>query len=179
MRFRIEGDRIALRKLEESDAPSICRNANDFDIAKYTTLPHPYSLEDAEGFVEFTQENYGGGGALELAIERDDEGLIGVVSLMNIDSDNRRAEIGYWLGKDFRRQGIMTEAVGLILAHGFRELDLARVYARVMHPNVASARLLEKSGFRYEGRMRKANLRFGRWMDDLRYGLLSDEFKIS
>jgi RimJ/RimL family protein N-acetyltransferase len=46
-----------------------------------------------------------------------------------------------------------------------------------MHPNISSAKLLEKSGFQYEGRMRKTTLKDGKWMDDLMYSILNSEFK--
>ena len=71
----------------------------------------------------------------------------------------------------------MKEAIKLILNFGFKKLKLVRIYARVMHPNISSVKLLEKSGFQYEGRMRRTTLRKGKWMDDLRYSILSNEFE--
>ena len=103
--------------------------------------------------------------------------IIGMVSLMNVDYDNKNAEIGYWLGKKYWGKGIMKEAIKLILDFGFKKLKLVRIYAKVMHPNITLAKLLEKSGFKYEGRMRKTILRRGKWMDDLRYSILNSEFK--
>jgi len=96
---------------------------------------------------------------------------------MNIDYKNMNAEIGYWLGKEYWGKKIMKEAVFLILGFGFEQLKLVRIYARVMHPNIASAKLLEKQGFKYEGRLRKATLREDKWMDELRYSILRNEFK--
>ena len=100
-----------------------------------------------------------------------------MIGLMNIDYNNKNAEIGYWLGKKYWRKGIMKEAIKLILNFGFKKLKLVRVYARIMHPNIFSAKLLEKSGFQCEGRTRKTTLRRGKWMDDLVYSILSNEFK--
>ena len=100
-----------------------------------------------------------------------------MISLMNIDEKNKNAEIGYWLGKKYWGKGIMREAVKLILQFGFKKLKLERIYAKVLHPNVASAKLLEKSGLRYEGRLRRATLRRGRWYDDLCFGILKTELR--
>jgi len=98
-----------------------------------------------------------------------------MIGLMKIDYNNKNAEIGYWLGKKYWGRKIMKEALKLILNFGFKELKLVRIYARVMHPNIASANLLEKSGFKYEGRMRKTTFRKGKWLDDLRYSILREE----
>ena len=178
MELKIEGKQINLRKLKKSDAPSIYQNAEDFDIARYTTLPHPYKLKNAEDFIKSTHQKIRKKKAFELGIElKENKEIIGMMSLMNIDCVNKNAEIGYWLGKKYWGKKIMKEAVKLILNFGFKKLKLVRIYARVMHPNISSAKLLEKSGFHYEGRMRKTTLRKGKWMDDLRYSILSNEFK--
>jgi hypothetical protein len=56
MEFKIEGKKINLRKLKKSDATSIYQNANDKLIAKYTTIPLPYKLNDSYNFIRKTQE---------------------------------------------------------------------------------------------------------------------------
>ena len=179
MKLKIEGKLINLRELKKFDVPSIYQNAKDFDIARYTTLPHPYKLKDAEDFVRTTHQKIRRKKAFELGIElKETKKVIGMISLMNIDYKNKNAEIGYWLGKKYWGKKIMKEAVRLILGFGFKKLKLVRIYARVMSPNISSAKLLEKSGFQYEGRMRKTTLRKGKWMDDLRYSILSSEFKL-
>ncbi len=65
-----------------------------------------------------------------------------------------RGEIGYDLHQDYWRQGIMSEALKLVLTHGFQEMRLHRIEAMVDPDNVASASLLKKNGFRYEGILR-------------------------
>src|SRR3989344_7000798 len=174
MELKIKGKQINLRKLKKSDASSIYQNAKDFGIAKYTTLPHPYTLKNAEDFIKKTHQKIRKKKAFELGIElKETNEIIGMMSLMNIDYDNKNAEIGYWLGKKYWGRKIMKEAIKLILNFGFKKLKLVRIYARVMHPNISSVKLLEKSGFQYEGRMRRTTLRKGKWMDDLRYSILS------
>lgn len=180
MEIKIQGQQINLRKLTKSDAQSIYQNANDFDIAKYTPVPFPYKLKDAEDFIKLTHQEIKQKKSYALGIEFKEIGLIiGMVRLLNMDFNNKKAEISYWLGKNYRGKGIAKEAVQLILDFGFNKLKFVRIYGRVMHPNVYSAKLLEKSGFQYEGRMRKNRLRRGKWMDDLRYAILKEEFKKS
>jgi RimJ/RimL family protein N-acetyltransferase len=64
-----------------------------------------------------------------------------------------------------------------ILSFGFNSLELFRIYANVMHPNMASMKLLEKAGFKFEGRMRKSVLKDGEWLDELRYSILEEEYR--
>ena len=178
MELKIEGKQINLRKLKKSDALSIYQNAKDFDIARYTTLPHPYKLKNAKDFIGITHQEIRKKKAFALGIEfKETKEIIGMMSLIDIDHDNKNAEIGYWLGKKYWGKKIMKEAIKLILNFGFKRLKLVRIYARVMHPNISSAKLLERSGFQYEGTMRKAILRRGKWMDCLSYSVLDCEFK--
>ena len=79
------------------------------------------------------------------------------------------------MSKKYWGQEIASEALKLILDFGFKKLKLMRFYARVMHPNIASMKLLEKAGFKYEGRMRKHIFKNGKWMDELRYAILREE----
>lgn len=174
--MKINGEKIVLRPLRKLDAISISNHANDKDIARYTSVPHPYKLKDAQHFIKKTKINLEKKEAFELGIElKETKEVIGMISLMKIDRENKNAEMGYWLGKKYWRKGIMREAIKLILIFGFRELKLERIYAKVLHPNVASAKLLEKSGFEYEGRLRRTTLRKGKWYDDLCYGILRTE----
>jgi len=179
MELKIEGKQINLRKLKRSDALSICQNANDRLIAKYTRLPYPYKLDDAYNFIKKTHQNLNKKKSFELGIElKENKEIIGVISLMKVDYDNKNAEIGYWLGKKYWGRKIMKEAIKLLLNFGFKKLNLIRIYAKIMHPNISSAKLLEKSGFQYEGRMRKTITKDGKWMDNLIYSILSSEFKL-
>ncbi len=65
------------------------------------------------------------------------------------------AEVSYYLSRGMWNQGIMTEAMQLVLDFGFRDLHLHRIQACVLPDNVASLRLLEKLGFQREGLLRQ------------------------
>ncbi len=176
--MRLLGKQINLRWLKKSDAQSLYENARDKEISRYTTLPYPYGLKEARDFIEKTIKNRHKKNVYELGIElKETNQIIGMIGLMKIDYKNKNAEIGYWLGKRYWRKGIIQEAVKLMLDFSFNRLKLVRIYAGVFHPNIPSAKLLEKCGFRYEGRLRKAIFSKNKWLDDLRYGILKEEFK--
>lgn len=180
MELKIIGERINLRKLKKSDVLSIYKNVKDREILRYTYIPYPYKLKYASEFIKNTHQRIRKKTAYELGIElKQTHQIIGMMSLMHIDYENRNGEVGYWLGKKYWGQGFAKEALRLILDFGFRKLKLVRIYARVMHPNTASYKLLEKVGFKYEGRMRKNIIKSGKWIDDLRYSILREEYEKS
>jgi [ribosomal protein S5]-alanine N-acetyltransferase len=114
----------------------------------------------ARDFVRLCQEHYKKKTDYELGIESKKTGeIIGIISLMHRDNIRRSGEVGYWLGNLYWRRGITKEALTLILDFGFNNLELVRIYAKVLHPNLTSIRLLESAGFRYEGRIRKSLFR--------------------
>lgn len=166
-----------MRPLRASDAQVISENANDPEIAKYTLLPFPYQLKDAMRFIRRSRRLLRRCGSYDLGIvPKGGRHPVGVIGLDEIDHNNMNAELGYWLGKKYWRQGFTSEAVGLMLNLGFDGLGLVRIRAHVMQPNVGSSKLLENAGFRLEGIARRARFRNGEWYDVHLYGMLKDDF---
>jgi hypothetical protein len=81
--------------------------------------------------------------------------------------------IGYWVGETHARQGIMTEAVGLVLRYAFDELGLHRVEAACLPHNAASRGLLRKCGFQEEGYAAQYLKINGAWRDHVLYAHLA------
>lgn len=102
--------------------------------------------------------------------------LMGAITLSNI----RRgvadmATLGYWIGQPFAGLGYGTQAVGTILRFAFGPLQLHRVEAACVPTNLASRRVLEKSGFQHEG-LARAYLKInGLWADHLLFGVLASD----
>ena len=94
--------------------------------------------------------------------------------MLGEDIHRRSAEIGYWLGETYWNRGIVSEAVRALAEYSFRLFDLARVYAQVFAANPASARVLEKAGFTFEGRLRAALCKRGEIHDALLYASVRD-----
>ncbi len=175
--IEIKGDGIILKQLKESDAFMIYRNINDKSVLRYLTTSYPYEPKKAYIFIRKSLIKIKRKIGYDLGIFVQGTGeLVGIISLMKINDNYKNAELGYWLGRDYWRIGIMNRAVNLILGFAFKELSLMRVQAKVMHPNDASRKLLEKSGFKFEGRMRKSCYKNNQWYDHLLYSMLSQEF---
>ncbi len=171
------GKRIVLRPLQRRDAEALVKYANDKIIALYTRLPHPYRLQDALDFIPKTRQKQRQNKGYELGIElKETKEIIGMMSIRDIDQQNKNAEVGYWIGRKYWGQGLGSEALQLMIQFCFNKLKLKRLYAKVLHPNIASASLLQKQGFVLEGRMRKDTFKYGKWYDHLIFGLLQEDY---
>jgi ribosomal-protein-alanine N-acetyltransferase len=173
----IDGDKINLRQISKSDAMSIYRYARDEAISRYTFIPHPYRLDDAYEFIKLTHSARRRKSGYHFGVETKDNGqIIGMVGLIAVNHARRNGEIGYWLAKPFWGQGLMAEAIKLMLRFCFVELKLHRVQAHVFPANKASLRLLEKAGFTREGLIREAFLKNGEYVDCYVYSILEDDW---
>ncbi len=178
MAKKINGKRISLRTLTLRDSKELADKINDKDIARWTSnIPHPYSEKDALKYIKECQKKRQRGEAYQFCIISEDNQLVGGIGIFSIDKKNKNAEIGYWIAKDYWGKGIATEAVSLMLDFGFSELNLHRVYARVLGENIGSQKVLEKSGFTFEGNARKSEFKNNKWNDMLNYGILNKEHK--
>lgn len=155
MNMELKTKRLVLRELAESDAKGIKENVNSKEISKYLiAVPYPYSLKDAEKFIN---------SSLEAAMERPrreynfgitlrGEGrVMGIIGIELIDIFQETGSVGYWLGERHHRKGYMTEAFRKVLDFSFGELQLRRIGIVAFADNEASNRLIRNMGFVYEG----------------------------
>jgi ribosomal-protein-alanine N-acetyltransferase len=107
---------------------------------------------------------------------KSDNALVGGLTLANIRRGcAQTGNLGYWTGAAHARQGYMTAAVGSFLPFAFQTLRLRRIEAACIPANVASIRLLEKTGFRREGFAREYLCIDGVWQDHLLYARLKHD----
>jgi ribosomal-protein-alanine N-acetyltransferase len=105
-----------------------------------------------------------------------DNVLVGGLTLANVRRGCAQAvSLGYWMGAAHARQGYMTAAVKAVVPFAFGTLRLHRVEAACIPANVASVRLLEKTGFQREGFARQYLCIDGLWQDHLLYARLKDD----
>ncbi len=174
----IDGERVFLRKLKLSDALDIYKNLQDKEMVKWTlNIPWPYKKQDAIKFIRKTHYKIRKKSGFVFGIVlKETNRVIGVIDLFNIDWKNKNAELGYWLGKKYWGKGYMTESVKLMLKFAFKKLKLHRVYAKLFEENIASRRVLEKSGFKLEGKLRGTRYRYKKWHNELWFGMLRKDF---
>jgi ribosomal-protein-alanine N-acetyltransferase len=106
----------------------------------------------------------------------EDNAMIGGLALANIRRGVAQAgSLGYWIGAPHVRRGYMTAAVRALVPVAFDNLHLHRLEAACIPTNIASTRLLEKTGFRREGYARSYLCINGTWQDHLLYARLQTD----
>jgi RimJ/RimL family protein N-acetyltransferase len=144
--------RLRLRAVSRADAPLMTGLADDLDVARMiTSIPHPFRLDDAEGFIERMVACDRSREAL-FAVERRGEGLIGVLGLH--PNEAGQVELGYWLGQSHWGRGYMTEAVRAALDWVRADWTPAYLISGHFTDNPASGAVLCKAGFLYTGERR-------------------------
>jgi [ribosomal protein S5]-alanine N-acetyltransferase len=144
-----------------------------------SVIPYPYTEADADWWIErrlkFLQDY---GKEISFAI-RDRQGhLIGSIGVDDFKlGTTHRAEVGYWLAKLYRGQGIMTDALGVFVEYALNNLQLTRLTVHSLDFNHASARVLEKNGFKREGCLRQHERTKKGIFDVLAWGLLKSEWQ--
>jgi RimJ/RimL family protein N-acetyltransferase len=174
----IETARLRLRPFVAADAATLATYRSDPDVARYQGWSAPYPLADAEALVA-DMVALGGiteGEWYQIAVEEGaTHDLVGDVAIHLLD-EGRQAEIGCTIVPGSQGNGYSVEALGALVDHAFRTVGVHRIFALLDERNVASARLVERLGFRLEGRGRKAVWSDGEWSDDCEYGLLEEEW---
>jgi RimJ/RimL family protein N-acetyltransferase len=153
--FRLETERMWLRWPRISDAETITRLAGDAAVAEQTgAIPHPYNQRDAEQFIRRARaENESGQGlVMALAFKRAPNDLIGVIGAHG-SAFRGSAHLGYWLGREFWGQGLMTEAARVFVDMIFGVSSLSEIVCDALPENAASRRVQEKLGFLSLGEM--------------------------
>jgi len=176
---RLTTGRLTLRAFAPTDAGDVERLAGDHAIADTTLeIPHPYEKGMAEQWFANHKPKFDAGEQVNLAITAGGSGeLIGAVGLA-ISQRFDRAEIGYWIGKPYWGQGYCTEASQAVMAYGFTEVSLNRIYAVHFKRNPASGRVMQKLGMKQEGLLRQHIKKWDRYEDMVVYGILRSEWAV-
>jgi ribosomal-protein-alanine N-acetyltransferase len=173
----IRTERLTLRPFRYEDARDVQRLAGSKAIADTTArVPHPYEDGMAEDWIKTHKLLFKRQKAVIYAITRTDTGsLVGAIGL-ELHMANKRAEIGYWIGRRYWNRGYATEAAEALLMYGFTELGLNRIYAHHFRRNPSSGRVMQKIGMKREGLLRKHFKKGKQYEDLVFYGILREEF---
>jgi len=154
---------IALRELLMRDAKLLVEYLNDREVQEFMEeFPYPFRVSHA---IEMIKRSRDGKREVVRGIVKDDI-LVGIIGLLEIFRG--KGKLFYLVGKEYRGQGIATEAVKIFLEEIRGRIDL--VYAFVAQENTASARVLEKNGFKKAGVVRRfIRNSFGEKLDAVLY----------
>jgi [ribosomal protein S5]-alanine N-acetyltransferase len=162
----IETARLVLRPFRTADADDVQRLAGEWAVADTTlNIPHPYEDGMAEKWISNHRDWFEYGEQVVFAVTLKPRGeLIGCVGL-KIEREDERAELGYWIGREYWGRGYCTEAARAVMDFGFEQLKLNRIEARHFVRNPASGRVMQKLGMTREGRLMQHTKRWNVFED--------------
>ncbi len=180
----IIGENVRFRGVERADIPKFVKWLNDPEVLEGILIHSPISQADEEGWFERmltrpTDERVMGIEVREPAAEGSEETwvLVGTCAFDHIDWRVHSSEFGILIGeKSYWNRGIGTEAVQLLVRHGFETLNLNRIFLHVFTSNPRAIRAYEKAGFKLEVRERQAEFKHGRYIDVLLMSQLREEY---
>ncbi|MCP9480727.1 GNAT family N-acetyltransferase [Shimia sp. CNT1-13L.2] len=150
----LQGQHVALAPLDHIHATDLAEASADGDLHRlwYTMIPAP---DDVSAEIDRRLNLQSNGSMLPFAIFTPEGKAVGMTTYMNIDSSNRRVEIGStWYRKSVQRGPMNTECKLLMLQHAFETLDCIAVEFRTHFINVQSRRAIERLGAKLDGVIR-------------------------
>ncbi len=166
-------ERLLLRRPRPDDADALWRRRNDPDVAHLQAWSVPYDRSDAEALVTGASEMVGPEPDrwwMLTVTDPHDTVVYGDLAL-HLTWEGRAAEVGYTFARDHWGHGYATEALHALLTHLFDEFGITRATGQLHPENLASARVLERCGFVFEGHTRNSFWVGEENSDDWIYGM--------
>lgn len=171
----LKGKRVYLRRPKPEDFAEFTRLSKASRKFHRNLAAPPVDRKSFDEYLErgesLANENF-------LVCRIEDGAIVGTINLSQIFRKVfQNAYLGYLLFEEYTGQGLMTEAIELILKFAFKTLKLHRIEANVQPQNVASIKILQKMNFTREGFSRKYLKIGGRWRDHERWAIIVEDWR--
>ena len=170
----LESDRLLLRRIDENDLKEIFVMRSDAENMKY--IPRPLLKNHEEALEHFAMIDSGieKNESINWAITiKGSSKLLGIIGFYRTKHEHYRSEIGYMLLPEIHGKGIASEAVGIVVEFGFKEMKLHSIEAIIDPENGASEKVLQKNGFVKEGHLKENEFYDGKFLDCFIYSRLN------
>lgn len=172
-------ERLELSVPTLDDAEAIARICQQPEVSAWTTVPHPYRIEDAQAFItKFVAEGWESGHNFTWAVRlRADDGTTTLIGMAGAGGQNGTAELGWWLDSAHTGKGYMTEAMRAVMDWAFSPDGGNREHLTwsALAGNWPSRRIAWKLGFLVEGELRGTVFQKGRRCDEWKGTLLRED----
>ena len=174
----LETERLLLRRISTDDVNEVLELRGNPETMKYIPRPLAKTKEDALVHIRMIDDKIINNEGINWGITlKGSPKLIGIIGHYRIQPENHRCEIGYMILPKYNGQGIVTEAIKIVLEYGFDDLQMHSIEAVIDPDNVASERVLQKNGFVKEAHILENELYEGKFWDTVIYSLLKRNFK--
>ena len=174
----LETERLVLRRTTLDDAQHYFALRSNVDAMKHICKPLQKSVEETKELIYKINEMiaFNNGISWSVCLKSDNK-MIGTVSFHRIMKEHYRAEIGYMLHPSFWKQGIISEAAGVVIKYGFENMKLHSIEANIDPTNIGSEKLLKKFNFVKEAYYKENYFYEGQFLDSAVFSLLNPSSK--
>ena len=175
----LSGKQVVLRELRTSDAPSLFAMLTTEEVSRFISPP-PSTVEGFERFIAWTLRQRAAGTYACFAVTLQGyDTAIGIFQIRQTEPGFGTAEWGFAIGSPFWGTGVFQEGAELVLGFAFDTIGVHRLEARAAVVNGRGNGALIKVGAVQEGVLRKSFLRDGRYLDQVLYAIVEDDWRES
>lgn len=174
----LETDRLLLRAVTDEDVDAVFELRSNPETMKFIPRPLVTSAAEALEHIRMIADKIADNEGINWAITlKGNPQLLGIIGHYRIKPEHYRAEVGYMLLPEYQGKGIISEALKLVVAYGFDQMQLHSIEAIINPENIGSAVVLERTGFVKEAHLRENEYYDGKFIDTVIYSLLKSDFK--
>jgi RimJ/RimL family protein N-acetyltransferase len=172
----IDPTTVELVRFDASSLRGLRRLLEDPEVVRFTRIPEPVPADFAERWLErYEAGRRDGTKEAFTVVDRTSGNFLGVAVVPSIRREERTAELGYVTDPAARGRGVATQALELLTAWAFRELEAVRLELLISSLNVSSKRVAERTGYAYEGTLRSLYVKPGVWEDSEMWSRLATD----
>ena len=179
--MKLKTQRLVIRELRKENLTDLVGQINNLNVSRnLEKVSYPYTNRDGEWFIDKCNEDAKKNPRENYKLKIEFEGkLVGLIGLTEVDNFHETATLGYWLGEEYWRKGIMSEASAEVVRFAFEDLGLRRIDVGADVENEGSNALIKKLGFEFEGTRKqyRKSMATGEVHDRHIYGLLRENWK--
>lgn len=143
-----ETKNLVLRRMDYNDICDLHEMRKDPRMNEYTDTKPDKNSDETKAYIDKMNKGIDDNKWIIWAIQhKQSNKVIGTMSIWNIDSEQKSAELGYGIIPDYQGKGLMKEALLNIVDYGFNVMNLKELYAYTEENNIKSIKLLERCNF--------------------------------
>ena len=169
--------RLIIRKMRLNDPDDIFEYASEKEVAKYLRWNKHATIQVTKQYIVDVLKEYSeGADGPWVIVFKPEKKVLGAIHLIKYNQGHKLTEVGYVLSHKYWNRGIMTEALQCVITLCFEKLKFNRVQGMCKEENIGSARVMEKSGMKFEGILRDYQYEKDRFWNLKVYSILAKEY---
>lgn len=166
-------ERLLLRGVEPEDQKMIFTGLSDPEVTEFYGVNFQTYEATAEQMKYYSDNEMAGTGKFWVVCEKNNGAVAGVGGVYNISHEHRKGEVGFWLFKNYWGKGYLQEGMNAIVDFSFKVLNLHRIEGVVETTNIRCKKAIEKAGFLYEGTLKDAEIKNGKFISLCYYAIIN------